>query len=119
MPGRTKVTPRGRRVVGVGGIFFKSKKPKELSDWYRKHLGIKTQENVALFTWHPRKSSKRVGYTVWSIFPRDTSYFHSKKLQFMINYRVKNLDKLLAELVVREFAWTRRQRILSMESSDG
>jgi len=98
MLGKSKSSHVRKRVVGVGGIFFKAKKPKELSDWYRKHLGIKTQENVALFTWQPRKSSKRVGYTVWSIFPHDTSYFHSKKRQFMINYRVKNLDKLLAEL---------------------
>src|SRR2546427_12985640 len=85
MPGKSMSHIR-KRVVGVGGIFFKAKKPKELSDWYRKHLGIKTEENVALFTWQPRKSSKRVGYTVWSIFPHDTSYFHSKKRQFMINY---------------------------------
>ena len=98
MPIRDKRSSGGKRVVGVGGIFFRAKKPKELSAWYRKHLGIKTQDNVALFTWQPRKSSKRVGYTVWSIFHHDSSYFRSKKLQFMINYRVKNLEKLLAEL---------------------
>src|SRR5712692_3501644 len=98
MPKRSRRSRHGKRVVGVGGIFFRARKPKELSAWYRKHLGIKTQDNVALFTWQPRKSSKRVGYTVWSIFPHDTSYFHSKKLQFMVNYRVKNLEKLLGQL---------------------
>jgi predicted enzyme related to lactoylglutathione lyase len=98
MPVRSGRSRGSKRVVGVGGIFFRAKKPKELSAWYRNHLGIKTQDNVALFTWQPRTSSKRVGYTVWSILPHDTSYFRSKKLQFMINYRVKNLNKLLAEL---------------------
>jgi predicted enzyme related to lactoylglutathione lyase len=98
MPTRSRRSRADKRVVGVGGIFFRAKKPKELSAWYHKHLGIKTQDNVALFTWQSRKNSKRVGYTVWSIFPHDSSYFRSKKLQFMINYRVKNLNKLLAEL---------------------
>src|SRR5438093_10936117 len=98
MLGKSKTSHVRKRVVGVGGIFFKAKKPKELSDWYRKHLVIKTQENVALFTWQPRKSAKRVGDTVWSLFAHETSYFHSKKRQFMLNYRVKNLDKLVPAL---------------------
>ncbi len=85
-------------VVGIGGIFFRGKSPKKLSQWYTKHLGLKIQNNVALFTWRPRKSSKRVGYTVWSIFPRNSRYFGSKNVQFMINYRVKDLDGLLAQL---------------------
>jgi hypothetical protein len=58
-----------RRVVGIGGIFFKATKPEKLSDWYRKHLGVKTENNVALFTWRSRKNPKRLGYTVWSVFP--------------------------------------------------
>jgi predicted enzyme related to lactoylglutathione lyase len=87
-----------RRVVGIRGIFFKATKPKKLSDWYRKHLGVKIEDNVALFTWRSRKNPKRLGYTVWSVFPQKSSYFGTRNVQFMINYRVKDLDGLLVQL---------------------
>jgi len=90
--------PPRRRVVGIGGIFFKATKPEKLSDWYRKHLGVKIEDNVALFTWRSRKNPKRLGYTVWSVFPRKSSYFGPRNVQFMIGYRVKDLDELLAQL---------------------
>ena len=87
-----------RRVVGIGGIFIRAKNPKELSDWYRTYLGLKIQDNVALFTWRGRRDPKSVGYTVWSLFPHNTRYFGSSTRQFMINFRVKNLARLLGEL---------------------
>lgn len=87
-----------RRVVGIGGIFFRAKDPKALSDWYSKRLGLKIKDNVALFTWNSRKNPKRIGHSVWALFPKDDTYFGSKKNQFMINYRVNNLSRLLAHL---------------------
>jgi predicted enzyme related to lactoylglutathione lyase len=84
--------------VGLGGVFFRANNPAKLSTWYRKHLGIKTTNNIALFTWRSSKGSKKTGHTVWAIFPSDTSYFRNSRKQFMFNYRVKSLDKVLAKL---------------------
>ncbi len=97
----TKKAKTVDRAVGLGGIFFKARNPRKLSDWYQKHLGIKTTQNTALFTWRSPKASKRIGYTVWSIFPANTRYFHNPRKQFMINYRVRNL-KLILEKLRRE-----------------
>ncbi len=93
----TVKTP-SERVTGIGGVFFKARNPKKLSDWYRKHLGIKTTQNTALFTWHSPKGPKRKGYTVWALFPANSGYFHNPRKQFMINYRVKNLAYTLQKL---------------------
>lgn len=77
---------------------MRARDPPKLSQWYRKHLGIKTTQNVALFTWRSPKSSKRIGYTVWSLFPADARYFRNSRKQFMINYRVKDLKGVLEKL---------------------
>jgi len=86
------------RATGLGGVFFRAQNPVRLSDWYRRHLGLKLTQNTALFTWRSPKASKKLGHTVWALFPADTSYFHNSRKQFMINYRVKNLNKVLAKL---------------------
>jgi len=89
---------RRARVTGIGGIFFKAKDPKALVQWYRRHLGIHIEDAVALFTWRSGRDGKRKGHTVWSIFPADTTYFGEGGAPFMINYRVKDLDGVLAAL---------------------
>ncbi len=86
------------RAAGLGGIFFRAQNPSKLSEWYRRHLGLKITQNTALFAWRSSKQSKRLGYTVWAPFPADTKYFRNSRKQFMINYRVKNLDQVLAKL---------------------
>jgi len=86
------------RVTGLGGIFFKAKDPKALGAWYQEHLGIAIRDSVALFTWQGGKDGKVQGHTVWSIFPGDTKYFGENGASFMINYRVKDLDGVLAAL---------------------
>jgi len=85
------------RVTGLGGIFFKAKDPKAMVEWYRRHLGIRIEDTVALFAWRGGEDGKVEGHTVWSIFPADTKYF-GDGAPFMINYRVKDLDRLLAAL---------------------
>jgi predicted enzyme related to lactoylglutathione lyase len=85
-------------VTGLGGIFFKAKDPKRLVEWYREHLGLAIEDTVALFTWRDGKQGKVRGHTVWSIFPDETKYFGADGASFMINYRVKNLDAVLAAL---------------------
>ena len=86
------------RVTGIGGIFFKAKDPKALVRWYRRHLGMHIEDTVALFTWRGGKDGKVKGHTVWSIFPAETKYFGEDGASFMINYRVKDLDAVLAAL---------------------
>jgi len=89
---------RQARVTGIGGIFFKAKDPKALVAWYRRHLGIPIEDSVALFTWRSGREGNAEGHTVWSIFPRDTTYFGEEGASFMINYRVRDLDRVLAAL---------------------
>lgn len=86
------------RVTGLGGIFFKAKDPKAMVEWYRRHLGIAIEDRVALFAWRGGKGGKTLGHTVWSIFPAETTYFGKDGASFMINYRVKNLARVLSHL---------------------
>src|SRR5712692_4635138 len=86
------------RVVGLGGVFFRARSPAKMSEWYRKHLGLKTTQNTALFTWRSRKASKKIGHTVWALFPADTRYFRDARKQFMINYRVRDLKGVVEKL---------------------
>ena len=85
-------------MTGIGGIFFKAKDPKALVEWYREHLGMHIEESVALFAWRGGRDGKVKGHTVWSIFPADTTYFGHGGAPFMVNYRVKDLDAVLAAL---------------------
>ena len=86
-----------KRVTGIGGIFFKSADPKALSAWYRDHLGLDvTDWGGALFKWGGEGSDP--GITVWSPFAQDTTYMQPGTAAFMVNYRVENLDALLAAL---------------------
>lgn len=88
------------RVTGIGGVFLKARDPKTLSAWYREKLGIAVQEGAgfSFFRWREHEDSTRVGTTVWSLFPSDTKYFSPSDAPFMVNYRVRNLDGMLAQL---------------------
>ena len=86
------------RVTGIGGIFFKAKDPEASARWYKRHLGMNIENSMVLFTWRGGKDGKAKGATVWSIFPADTKYFGEDGASFMINYRVKDLNGVLAAL---------------------
>jgi predicted enzyme related to lactoylglutathione lyase len=87
------------RVTGIGGVFFKARDRAGLGEWYRTHLGIDVQDGgFAVFRWRDAKDSKRSGATVWSLFPEDTEYFGSDAQRAMVNYRVADLDDVLAAL---------------------
>jgi predicted enzyme related to lactoylglutathione lyase len=90
-----------RRVTGIGGIFFKANDPKKLGAWYKKHLGLNVEEYGGV-TFREGASldqqPKREAYTVWSPFAADTDYFAASEKPFMINFRVTDLDSLLADL---------------------
>ena len=87
-----------KRVTGIGGIFFKCKDPEEVKKWYNDHLGIKTDQYGGVFVWREHNDPEQKGYTAWSPFSDNSKYFSPSKKDFMFNYRVENLEKLLEAL---------------------
>ena len=87
-----------KRVTGVGGIFFKCKDPGKVRDWYQTHLGLNTNKYGTSFVWWQGADSIKKGYTQWAPFSEKTKYFEPSTKDFMINYRVENLDVLVGEL---------------------
>jgi predicted enzyme related to lactoylglutathione lyase len=86
-----------QRVTGIGGIFFKSSDPKALGAWYRVHLGLDVSDwGGAVFQWGGVDSAP--GMTLWSPFAQDTNYMAPSAAAFMVNFRVADLDALLAAL---------------------
>lgn len=88
-----------KRVTGIGGVFFKSRDPRALGDWYRKHLGLNVEEwGGVAFRWATPENPTGIGTTIWSPFKDDTAYFAPSTASFMINFRVDDLDALLSAL---------------------
>ncbi len=87
-----------KRVTGIGGVFFKSTDPKKTNEWYAKHLGIDISPYGANFEWREKDDHERIGSTAWNAFKQETKYFEPSKKDFMINYRVEDLEKLVEEL---------------------
>ncbi len=94
--GKSKDTETQQRVTGLGGFFFKSQNPKELVAWYAKHLGLKTDDYGSTFWWKDKTGNDCS--TQWSPFASDTNYFEPSQKQFMMNFRVENLEDLLSKL---------------------
>lgn len=87
------------RVTGLGGVFFKSADPERLYWWYESHLGLKREEGGVMFRWRENDDNgASPGMTVWALFKNDTKYFAPSAAPFMLNYRVDDLDALLARL---------------------
>jgi predicted enzyme related to lactoylglutathione lyase len=91
-------TKKLKRVTGIGGVFFKAKDPKALREWYQNHLGLNTNPYGAVFEWYQGADSTKKGFSQWSPFKETTKYFLPSTKEFMINYRVENLEALLIEL---------------------
>ena len=86
-----------KRVTGIGGLFFRSADPKGLAAWYRDHLGLDvTDWGGAIFNWGGEGSEP--GMTIWSPFAADTDYMAPSTASFMVNFRVADLEALLAAL---------------------
>ena len=86
-----------KRVTGIGGIFFQSADPVRLGAWYRDHLGLAlTDWGGVIFPWGGTDSPS--GMTIWSPFAADTDYMAPGTANFMVNFRVDDLDALLAAL---------------------
>ena len=89
------------RVIGVGGIFFKSQDPEKLREWYRKHLGFEVEDWGGVIFQEGTGASlapRRQFHIVWSPFQADTEYFAPSEKPFMINFRIHDLHAFLAQL---------------------
>jgi predicted enzyme related to lactoylglutathione lyase len=91
-------TPIMKKVTGIGGIFFKCKDPEAMKEWYAKNLGLPTDQYGTTFEWRESEDSSKKGTTQWSPFKETTQYFAPSTKEFMINYRVENLETLVEEL---------------------
>nr|WP_293893807.1 VOC family protein [Flavobacterium sp.] len=87
-----------KKVTGIGGIFFKCKDPKKMTEWYKIHLGLDVNPYGATFEWYEGADGKKKGQTQWTPFKESTTYFEPSTKDFMINYRVANLEALVAQL---------------------
>jgi len=87
-----------KRVTGIGGIFFKSGDPKKINTWYQKHLGLKVNDYGSMFQGREFDDPKNTTLLQWAPFEADTTYFKPSEKEFMINYRVFDLEKLVEQL---------------------
>lgn len=88
------------RVEGIGGFFFRAKDPRKLVEWYEANLGIASVPRTA----DSRPWRTSAGTTAFQPFREDTSYFGDRRFQWMINFRVRDLDKMVTQLRARGIA---------------
>ncbi|TNE32968.1 VOC family protein [bacterium] len=86
------------RVTGIGGIFFKSNDPEKMRNWYSDKLGLVTDEYGSLFEFRNTEKPEKKEYLQWSPFEMNTDYFAPSEREFMINYRVQNIEALVENL---------------------
>jgi predicted enzyme related to lactoylglutathione lyase len=85
--------------TGIGGIFFKANDPEALARWYADHLGVALENpTVSSFEWRERNDPDTFGCTVWSPFKASSTYFDPGRASFMVNFRVRELVRLLQNL---------------------
>lgn len=87
------------KITGIGGVFLKCKGDSaELAKWYQEHLGMPLADfGGAVLRW-PDDKAEDLGLTVWHLAKKDSQWFSPSESSFMINYRVDNLDEMLAQL---------------------
>lgn len=85
------------KVTGIGGIFFKCEDPKSLREWYGKTFGLKTNDYGIIFQNRAVEEPNEKQYLQWSTFSKNSNYMEK---EYMINYRVQNLEALLEKLKV-------------------
>ena len=86
------------RILGIGGIFFKSADQQQMKDWYAKHLGLADSGHGVMLPWREKDNPENEQMTIWSIFPATTTYLEPSQASFMVNYIVDDLDALLERL---------------------
>lgn len=106
MEGRFATDSKLKRVTGIGGIFFKCKDPGKMREWYKVHLGLSTNQYGSVFEWRQAGDSSKKGFTQWSPFKESTKYFAPSVKDYMINYRVADLEALVQQLKKEEVTIT-------------
>src|SRR5436190_6069507 len=90
--------PQRGRILGIGGVFFKSANRDQTREWYATHLGLADKGGGAMLPWREHDDPQKEHVTVWTVFPASTDYFGPGQAPFMINYIVDDLDALLDRL---------------------
>jgi len=115
-----------KKVTGIGGIFFKCIDPNKMREWYQTHLGLNTNQYGAVFEWYQGADSTKKGFSQWSPFDEKTKYFEPSTKDFMINYRVENIEILVADLkkngvtivdTIQTFSYGKFVHILDVEGN--
>jgi predicted enzyme related to lactoylglutathione lyase len=86
------------KVTGIGGIFFFSDNPEKTKDWYAKNLGLEVNEWGSSFEFRNANRPEEINYLQWSPFKKGSKYFEPSKKEFMINYRVQQIEALVKNL---------------------
>ena len=87
------------KVTGIGGIFFFSDNPEETKEWYAKNLGLEINEwGSCSFESRNVNKPDEINSLQWSPFKKGSEYFAPSKKEFMINYRVQNIEALVNKL---------------------
>lgn len=86
------------KVTGIGGIFFFSDNPEKTREWYADNLGMEVNEWGSSFEFRNAHRPQEINYLQWSPFKNGSEYFNPSKKEFMINYRVQNIEGLVEKL---------------------
>lgn len=114
------------KVTGIGGIFFLSKNPQEIREWYGTNLGLAIDDYGSPFEFRNANRPEEINYLRWSPFEKDTDYFKPSEKAFMINYRVQNIEGLVNNLrkngvsivdEIEEFEYGKFVHIMDLEGN--
>lgn len=83
------------KVTGLGGFFITSGDPGKIKKWYEEHLGLPCDEHGHLFKWREMENTDKIGHTQFAVFESKPDYFKPGKPEFMINFRVDNLEAMM------------------------
>ncbi len=86
------------KVTGIGGIFFFSDNPEKTKEWYSENLGLEVNQWGSSFEFRNANRPDEINYLQWSPFKQGSEYFAPSKKEFMINYRVQNIEGLVKKL---------------------
>ena len=89
---------KSKKVTGIGGIFFKCKDAEKMREWYENNLGLVTNEYGSVFEFRNADNSEQKNFLQWSPFSEKTKYFEPSQKEFMVNFRVENIESLVDEL---------------------
>jgi catechol 2,3-dioxygenase-like lactoylglutathione lyase family enzyme len=94
----TVTTTQRGRILGIGGLFFKSANRDQAREWYSKHLGLTDKGSGAMLPWREHDDPQKEHVTVWTVFPASSNYFDPSPAPFMVNYIMDDMDALLDRL---------------------